>query len=683
MNLLFAIGYFLSLPLSVTAFFGSTNDTDFWDDFANNFATDLAPIISLFGEQVTKQFLSESTTFLDTIVFAVGPLGILTGIVSCIRLCGGPFLKSLIGRAREPEGVPELEVCSSTSKNVCELLSRNGICRVFGTPKILEFIFEKPDDPKDFYPLMDTQYGHKSVACGIKSPKKLFKIMRSGDEEEAGQSVLTKSWVEIPKLPRSWESIPNPWEEVPPWAITILPSFVRRLWIQHTRSDWSDHFAPFPNLALNIGEHSLSGTICWLWLATVFGVLLQLSFFGYATWASWYHPKFYQEQSRSDTRLFFIFTVVGTTSVVLGMGFVARLIDRTSIERWFIYSTAKGNSDGQEYFWIQAAQSIGDQKFSAFAYQEMKKDYVTSWKNEKPDNKLKSSFMVWVAVGLSFFGWIIQFIGLRGQHGTISLYLLCSTICMSCIRAFIRSLRSSPKNQLGDLEDEVEGFELDWQALSLAKRFINGNPEESLCWFFDESRFGGCNNGARFEPFAVKEGNRIKYTMAVDEGGMEEQAKWGDPALGAITMRIRSELSCLAWQASLETWYTDARMTAQKLQEVLQEAAKLWDDSKVFSHSNIWAIVWSASCQCYQQSFPPNNRPITTSRIQNRYLWPWVEDFAVPFRVRLLLHNAALKEIAKGKDGSFVDSLADFLVSTGLATRDEAIMSIVPALCPD
>jgi hypothetical protein len=40
-------------------------DTNDWDDFANNLATDLAPLITLFGEQVTKQYLSESVGLLD------------------------------------------------------------------------------------------------------------------------------------------------------------------------------------------------------------------------------------------------------------------------------------------------------------------------------------------------------------------------------------------------------------------------------------------------------------------------------------------------------------------------------------------------------------------------------------------------------------------------------------------
>ncbi|KAF2192437.1 hypothetical protein K469DRAFT_554721 [Zopfia rhizophila CBS 207.26] len=112
-----------------------------WNEFTNNFATDIALIITLFGEQVTKQFLSESTSFLDNIIFGVAPLGILTVVVSVIRVYGNALLKSFIGRAQEAHGVAEAELCSSTSEDVCELWSNGGICRVFGRLKILEFFY--------------------------------------------------------------------------------------------------------------------------------------------------------------------------------------------------------------------------------------------------------------------------------------------------------------------------------------------------------------------------------------------------------------------------------------------------------------------------------------------------------------------------------------------------------------
>jgi hypothetical protein len=69
-----------------------------WDDFANNLATDLAPLIAFFGEQATKRFLGESTSPFDNIIFAVAPLCILTAIVSVIRVLGKTSLRAFIGK---------------------------------------------------------------------------------------------------------------------------------------------------------------------------------------------------------------------------------------------------------------------------------------------------------------------------------------------------------------------------------------------------------------------------------------------------------------------------------------------------------------------------------------------------------------------------------------------------------
>ncbi|KAF2186961.1 hypothetical protein K469DRAFT_772707 [Zopfia rhizophila CBS 207.26] len=56
------------------------------DDFDNNLATGLAPILQIFGEQATKQFLNESTSLADNVIFMMVHLGILTAVVSAIRV---------------------------------------------------------------------------------------------------------------------------------------------------------------------------------------------------------------------------------------------------------------------------------------------------------------------------------------------------------------------------------------------------------------------------------------------------------------------------------------------------------------------------------------------------------------------------------------------------------------------
>ena len=68
------------------------------DGFLNNLLSDLAPLLTLFGEQVTRQFLSLSLGWADHILLAANPLGIITIVVSAIRINGPGWLKAVIGR---------------------------------------------------------------------------------------------------------------------------------------------------------------------------------------------------------------------------------------------------------------------------------------------------------------------------------------------------------------------------------------------------------------------------------------------------------------------------------------------------------------------------------------------------------------------------------------------------------
>jgi len=68
------------------------------EEFINTLGSDLAPLLTLFGEQVTKQFLSMSLGWADHILLAVGPLGIITTVVSAIRVSNVRVLKAIIGR---------------------------------------------------------------------------------------------------------------------------------------------------------------------------------------------------------------------------------------------------------------------------------------------------------------------------------------------------------------------------------------------------------------------------------------------------------------------------------------------------------------------------------------------------------------------------------------------------------
>ncbi|KAF3165410.1 hypothetical protein TWF788_000761 [Orbilia oligospora] len=442
---------------------GDDSSASGWDDFANNFATDIAPIVVLFGEQVTKQFLSESTSALDHVIFAVAPLGVLTAVVSVIRVCGSSSLKAFIGRAQEAHGISEAELCSSTSRDVCELWSNGGISRIFGRPEILEFIFS---GRKDFYIKFPKSEPGSSAAvqdgeqdcdkiqhpsCGIHKPKAFF---CHGEFEDDGASLKPGS---------NWKEVKNTFSPSsrPSTTSTIEPD-----------QKGAEHpFAPHPNLSLNVG---IRPPPRWVqWAVAIFGALLQLSFFGYATWASYYASDIW-EDGKPPQKWAFPLAVTGTSLLVIGMGLCATLIDRRTHERRFEKIRSAGRSEKippqtpkTTMFWLQPGnQSVGDQVFNSFAHWEKKDEYVTSWRVDG-FNPFTTIFAIVPAITFSTLGFILQFIGLRGLHGSVALYQLAATLIMAFIRAALRSKRiDEGKNRLKDRR-EVEGHELDWIALQI------------------------------------------------------------------------------------------------------------------------------------------------------------------------------------------------------------------------
>ncbi|KAM6516372.1 hypothetical protein FALCPG4_014556 [Fusarium falciforme] len=109
-------------------------------EFAFNLLTDVAPILALFGDAFAKQFMSESLRWVDHLIFAMVPLGIITTITAAIRVRGMQVAKAFIGCARQNRALAEIELMSSTSGEVCELFNGNSIVRAMGKPKIGQFL---------------------------------------------------------------------------------------------------------------------------------------------------------------------------------------------------------------------------------------------------------------------------------------------------------------------------------------------------------------------------------------------------------------------------------------------------------------------------------------------------------------------------------------------------------------
>ena len=74
----------------------------FADAFTASLVSNLAPLLTLFGEQISRQFLAQANSLADSIIFATVPIGILSAVVSAIRLGGSKLLRTIVGRNVTP-----------------------------------------------------------------------------------------------------------------------------------------------------------------------------------------------------------------------------------------------------------------------------------------------------------------------------------------------------------------------------------------------------------------------------------------------------------------------------------------------------------------------------------------------------------------------------------------------------
>lgn len=423
----------ISCGLIIALFSRTANGRETWDDYANNFATDLAPILQLFGEPIVKQFLSESTSILDSVIFAMGPLGVITTIVSLIRVCGTPELKAFIGRAQEGAGQAEVELCSSTGRDICEMFQNGAITRVVGRPKLLQFVYVPPDMESDQSDGLE--YRHVGIYTF----------------EEYLQTPLGK----------------EEWKE-------LEPTRLKESRLESAKQPIKPSLALNPNLALNIGIRKPPSFI--LKLCAILGGILQMSVLILASYIT-YCSKL-EKESRLPKHVAFSALVIGTTLLSGGMFMSSYIIDHSTVERAFTRSEAKSGNYSSSMHWVQpGGQVIGDHSFDFFAYNDSKRSlrsYISSIRKPISPKRLQT----WIAIIMTILGFILQFVGLRCLHALVSIYHLIVLLSMSIMRALLRTRRkieSDDDYSQRPSEDIPLGHELDWLAFRL-----NGAKRSSL-----------------------------------------------------------------------------------------------------------------------------------------------------------------------------------------------------------
>ncbi|KAF6827134.1 hypothetical protein CMUS01_09139 [Colletotrichum musicola] len=382
------------------------------DDFSNNLASDIAPLLALFGESVTTQFMSQSTGWADCIMLAVAPIGVITVIVSAIRVGGYTWLKAVVGRARENIVAAELEVMSSTSKEACELWNGRNVVRCPGAADICEFICLYPTetDRKDITSarIMDIEKAtsseensaedHRSILriCPKKRDRyfpglsaRLRKVKRrfllswhwhkqeessdtshiDGGESGQSRSPQQQSSMTTGRNSPSKNNTNQKNNRASPSGTTSKAPGKHEIVILRNRKH------PAPNISLNC---QADGHRWPLWLCAAITVVFQagaLLYFGFVTE---YHTLKFEKEGEPVQDYTMPLAVTGTVCLVLGMLICVHVVNKASEEtRWELTS---GKEHAISMIWLQKRKQVSDQQFESKAiFPEKKRNqFVTS-----------------------------------------------------------------------------------------------------------------------------------------------------------------------------------------------------------------------------------------------------------------------------------------------------------------
>ncbi|KAJ2892210.1 hypothetical protein MKZ38_010129 [Zalerion maritima] len=402
------------------------------DDFSNNLATDIAPLVALFGEQMTKQFLSESLTWLDYFIFAMAPIGIVTTLSSVIRVCGSSALRAFIGRAQEGTGQVEVELGTSTGRDVCELFNNGSITRALGQSAILEIIRDpgRADD-ENMGLFIFHGYLHSPLSDGrwekAEKGKKLGAYFGRWDR-------LYRRWIGG-RVPTGRAKNPRP-------HLSIRDGLN-------------------PNLSINVGIKTVSHR--YFYAVGSLGLFLQSGVVVMAVALSL--PSISPETVQSEklgvlNRPAAYVFAGGTSCLAIGMFLAAKLIGNNTKEQEF----RRVGKQKQRIFWLQPGNiRVGDQTFDPFAYSETPSKYIMSRKRNQ-----ERAAPTWLSLFLIVVGYVAQFVGLRGLTAYVSMAQLGVTALISVLRGTLRMKRlDRNSNEVVGRQDHILGHELDWLAFRI------------------------------------------------------------------------------------------------------------------------------------------------------------------------------------------------------------------------
>lgn len=463
--------------------------------FADHLASELAPILSLFGENVAKQFLGSMTGmyfvlflvallrrtgFSDIIIFAMAPIGVITAVISAIRVGGPTWLKAIIGRARENRSQAEVELMSSTSHDVCELWNGQQIVRIMGRPEIVELIMlprketrtldgpalaPKASDQGSIQTDVHTTSSGGTEVTTMETRCKLY-TLKAAIQEDLLEPSRPRRFLFGSRTPKSQQQ----------------GGAYRDLNAEQERHELDAS----PNISLNLYDHISR----WeLYAAAVVGIILQGAVIAYIGSVA-YYPKLHEKLVKDEEKMPSYgapLAKAGTVVLIFGLIFCAYVIETSTVEERYSLNRELKAKSGDSLFehkykprimWLQRSGRVGDMGFDSFAI-FARGGHRTVMTSRRRMNKLEDKhghfptgleLMTVFGAIITIAGFVAQFTGVRSLHYSVAVVQLGAMIGMMVLRAFIRRrLAVRPFVQKLPV-----GHELDW----LATRFPDPNNKE-------------------------------------------------------------------------------------------------------------------------------------------------------------------------------------------------------------
>lgn len=214
-----------------------------------------------------------------------------------------------------------------------------------------------------------------------------------------------------------------------------------------------------PNISLNLHSHVNKFE---LYLVAIFGTVVQTAVLVYAHQSD-YNSALRERLESTPVAWAWYCTLMGTIGVVVGMLCCSYIIDKSTIEERY---PVEGH-----IIWLQKGETVNDQVFHSHAIfaNEKKSNIMTSRRNHRlvDSNNIDSRLFEYATTAstlLSLFGFIFQFMGLRGMHWSVSVAQVGATMVMTGLRAIVRrGLSECPRSQ-----QLPPDHEMDWLAVRVS-----------------------------------------------------------------------------------------------------------------------------------------------------------------------------------------------------------------------